>query len=145
MDYFYVYFYCLAYIAGALMYYIAFYTIEDSVSANGQSNNIWNTGLVIYASFPWIYNLYCLLETKRISFAIIISYVISFMMFMPLCVYLVNSGDNLYSGTQWEMLSNPLFNLTLLLLVSIVLLPRVMWLSLEHSFWHPEFTKIKGD
>lgn len=95
MDYYFGYFYVLAYVGGLLMYYIAFNTLEDAVEADGRySNNLWNTGLVVYATLPYVYNFYVLLETRRISFPILLSYAVSTMMFMPLCIHLVNTGDN---------------------------------------------------
>ena len=94
MDYYFGYFYCLAYIGGALLYYISFGTLHSVIGVQGGVvNDHWNSGLGIFATLIYVYHFYTIIELRSYSCPIIFGWIFSVLMFMPVCINWANGSE----------------------------------------------------
>ena len=126
---------------------IAMFTLDGVIGEDGQVNNFWNSGVSILIALVYIYHFTCLLELRSWNFGVFCGWAVSFIFTFPFTIkWADNSTARLgqYYKNQWPLYENPLFNFTVFLQIAIILLPTIMYKCVEHSFWHPEFSKIKG-
>ena len=87
-----------------------------------------------------------ILEMRKFSWITVSGIIFSLLMFYPVNVAL---NDNIfispYYNNQFNFIyTSVLFHLTTAVQVVILCLPRIIWVVIDQTYWHPEFVKIKG-
>lgn len=136
----YFYFFIWAYVSGALVFLLSIYALGGIMNSDGHVNNYWNAGVCIIVTNIISHHVMIVNETRNFTWFLTLIYVLS-----QCCLFLTilmndSSKKSVFYRNQWSFLySNPLFYLTLFLLVFIVAIPRKIVHIMEHVFAHPEF------
>ena len=87
------------------------------------------------------------MEIKNYTWWLIMWYAISFLSFLPLCVWMNNgSVGGVYEASQWSIiLKAPHTYLIVGLYVFVICLPRIIYLNCVSIIWYSEFNHVKGE
>ena len=145
-DRYYVFYFIWAFVGGYMQYIIAFSSLSNVIGPDGQTNDLWNTGVSILAANILTHHVLFAFDMRRFDKCTTFSFFLSLSMFMPVVILL---NDNLpaspYYGNQFSVLfKSSLFHLATAMQVMAVCLPRIIWQLIDQTYWHPEFVKIKG-
>ena len=139
-----------SYLAGVFSYYVAMICFGDIMGADGKVNNLYNGAINAYIANIVAHHIQVVIETNNFSIYILISYLLS----MSLLIVGIHNSDGLITETyvgyyyknQWSVLmTSPLFYLSLIIQVFVIVLPNIINRCFESAIFHPEFSKIKAD
>lgn len=133
-----------AYFCGFFCYTLQVNAMKFIIGSDGKTNDYWGIGTNMLFANIISHHLMILIETRHINILVVIWYAISFgTLFVN--IWLNDTLVDEYYMTQWSiMLCSPLFYLTLILEVFVIVLPRLMQLCLHHIVVYPEFAKVRG-
>lgn len=132
-------------LVGAFSYFTSVITVGGILGPDGKTNDYWNVGVTVVFVNVTSHHILVLLSTRNFTWFLCLLYFISYAMFMPLTFLLNDLGWN---GSQYDhnqfsvLLSSPLFWISSILQIFIVVSPR--WLRKIHEdlVSHPEFSRI---
>lgn len=85
-----------------------------------------------------------LIQQRSFNYIMILAYIIS-ALFYPLVVAMADYlGEDYYRNQFSMVLEEPLIHLTVFLITFVSVLPRTVWVILEHVVWWPYFAKVKS-
>lgn len=129
-----------AYVSGGLNYAISIYCLGDIINPEGHVNNYWNAGVCLWCTNVIAHHIMVLIYTRNYTWFIgCFQFFSTFSIFLTVWLNDSSSGSVFYSN-QWNgVLDNPLFWMTFVLQVFIVVIPYKILVIYEHVFTHPEF------
>lgn len=142
---YYLFYFWWAMISSLLTYLIAAYTMNGIMGSNGQTNDVWNSGVSLVIALILTYHLTVCLEARSFNLLVVFFIVFS-LQFLPWTVILNDSVLPYapYYGNQGDLFSQPLFLLVVFLNTCILLLPRFVWVLYTKVVQYPEFSKMKS-
>jgi magnesium-transporting ATPase (P-type) len=109
MNFQFVFYTIWGFVVGAMMYYFSFGLMDGPISAAGQTNDYWNSGIVLLFVQVLYHHLLCLSESRQWNSFLLFFYALSFSMFFLVMNMNDNFGKSVYQENQWSMLmSSPL-------------------------------------
>jgi hypothetical protein len=133
------------FVCGAFVYYSTYFTMGGPISTAGQTNDYWNSGVVIYSTMVFCHHVMVFCETFHWNAYIVPAYLFSFGLFFLVINMNENFQKSVYQGNQWSMIfASPLTYLTVVMHTIFIYGPRYLIKTISHIVWYPEFTKIKG-
>ena len=134
-----------ALVAGTFTFYSSVYCFGNIINEKGHTNGYWNTLLPMVIVNVIAHHVLIVIETHNFAWFNLVFYSVS-MSFLLLVIWACNSfTTDAYGMNQFsEVMSTPLFWLTLIMQLTVTVAPRYLDKVHEAVFRHPEFTMVKG-
>jgi hypothetical protein len=143
MTYFWFY-YIVATIEGILIYYVCSYALNNVIDLEGHTNGFYDIGSAVWYCLVASHHAIFLIQNRSFNYIMILAFVVSSLAF-PLVVWMADSGSTETYQTQFTMVFNqPLLNFTVFIITFVSIIPRLIWIILEHVVWWPQFAKVKS-
>jgi hypothetical protein len=147
LPYFYLAYQVWGLLSGLILYYLVFRVASGIIVSDGQTNDYYNSGFVVFMTLIVFHHMLMWTETKNFTICEFTIYPITALFFI-LTINSSNNGpgvDNPYKENQWSMiLISPVTYLTSFIGAFIILMPRFIHRTFDEVIFHPEFTKIKA-
>ncbi|TNV85488.1 hypothetical protein FGO68_gene5841 [Halteria grandinella] len=129
-----------AFVTGIVFYYIPAYAYNEATFL-GRQEGFWAPSFASICLMVVVHHVNCALGTKNWTFFMFCMFIISFLLFMPLTVFMNNRVPTTYSYMVHfsEGLKSPTFWLTLTITASIVVLPYYAVHCVWNLLMYPEF------
>ena len=134
-------------VGGAILYYVSQIALNGIINEEGRIWDSWNGGgASILTSMVVSHHLLWSMETRNFNIVIIIGYITSFILFMPLTVMASEAAkSSFYYKEQWStVFASPIFYLVTIWTALVTAAPRFIWISMQHVMFWPEFSKVKS-
>lgn len=131
---------------GLIIYLVCQYALNGAINSDGREWDMWNgCGTAMVWSLVVGHHLLWSMETRKFDWVICVGYLVSFLM-MPVAINASESAlSSFYYKEQWgTVFTSGIFHLVSLWATIVMILPRAIWIMLEHSVIWPEFSKIKS-
>jgi hypothetical protein len=128
-----------------MMYFLTYGGMGGPISSDGQTNDYWNAGVVIYFVDVISHHIMIFAETRDWNPMIMSFYTCSFALLFLVVQFNEVFPMSVYRGNQWSMiLASPITWLMIIIQCFVIYGPRYVIKNLSDVVWHPEFAKIKG-
>jgi hypothetical protein len=73
---------------GVLVFYVPFYTMTNIANISGKTDGLWSAGVGSFSVVIFVHHFMIFVGTRNFTWILSFMYLFSFMMFMPLVIWL---------------------------------------------------------
>jgi hypothetical protein len=148
------YYFVVATLAGAFVYYLAANTLETPMMdvnnqgelEGGKVYGMYDTGVAVYMVLIFVHHFNLIIEVRSFNAVVVTAILLSIACYVPFQIYVNNAlAGSPYYKNQWLLYRQPMVYLYALLATFCTVAPRYIWSSMERAVVYPEFSNIKSD
>ena len=137
-----------AWYSSAIFFYMSFFSYEGpshAVNESGKLDGLWTSGFGSFSILLAVHHVTIFTSTRAFNTWLVASYLLSILCFMPLVIVLNNMtpGTMMYETTFSDVLSTPLYWLTVFCGTCMVCLPYYAWLKRIDLVTYAEYSPAK--